>query len=186
MGLGNGNPKNGNKGSNFNYEMRHLTLLSQLKQELENVKAAVNATKDFELNFVRDTGNSDLVIREVTVYDQGTGSYTTMYEDVYGAPYLPMGALEYLDPTAVLNLLYDQFIGSVTVTRVDISGNAAYAIPTNTYNSWELIVTSGTVSDGIITYPEGVWSESAPLNKLLTPGLTLNATGATAYIKLMV
>jgi len=83
-----------------------------------------------------------------------------------------------------LAALNNQYTGGVVVTRVDISGNAAYAIPAGTYSSIQLIVSTGTVSDGTITYPVGVFSETAPLNKTLS-AVTLDATGATAYVKLM-
>lgn len=75
--------------------------------------------------------------------------------------------------------------GTNTVSRVDISANASYAIPGNTYTAWQLIIVSGSVTDGTIVYPEGVYTEEAKNNKLINPGCTLNATGAVAYVKLM-
>lgn len=80
--------------------------------------------------------------------------------------------------------LLAEYSGSNVITRVNISGNAAYAVPGGTYTSIQLIVTSGTVSDGTITYPEGVFNENAKLNKTLN-GVTFDASGATAFVKLM-
>ena len=85
---------------------------------------------------------------------------------------------------ATLLLINNQFGGSPVITRVDISGNGAYVIPGGSYFSIELIVTAGSVSDGVIPYEEG-FIETAPIKGATHPGITLDATGATAYVKLM-
>jgi hypothetical protein len=71
------------------------------------------ASQDIEILLVRDTGNSDLVVQQIREYDQGTGAWTTRYEKVDGSPYTPpelVGPLEYLDPSAVLNLVLAELV----------------------------------------------------------------------------
>jgi hypothetical protein len=86
---------------------------------------------------------------------------------------------------ATLTLLNGQFAGTPSIVRVDISGNGAYVVPASTYNSVQLIVVSSTVSDGTIIYPAGTFEETVPIKGATHPGVTFNATGATAYVKLM-
>lgn len=68
------------------------------------------ASQDIEILLVRDTGNADQVIQQIREYDQGTGVWNTRYEDVTGATYVPVGPLEYLDPSAVLNLILTELL----------------------------------------------------------------------------
>lgn len=86
---------------------------------------------------------------------------------------------------ATLTLLNGQFAGTPSIVRVDISGNAAYVVPAATYNSVQLIVAANTVSDGTITHPVGAFEETVPIKGATHPGVTFDATGATAYVKLM-
>jgi hypothetical protein len=117
MGLGNGNPKSGGKGSNFNFEFRNLRLLGQISNALSAalpappgglatettlvsvLNAIVAADQDIEILLVRDTGNGDQVVQQITNYETGTPVVT--YKDVNGNVYVPVGPLEYLDPSAV-------------------------------------------------------------------------------------
>lgn len=84
-----------------------------------------------------------------------------------------------------LALINGQFAGAPTIGRVDISGNAAYVIPGGTYFSIELYVVDGSVSDGVIPHEEGKHIETTPIKGATHPGVTFDATGATAYVKLM-
>lgn len=159
---------------------------------LNAVLAAVQQHQEYEFLLVRDPGNSDLVVRQVIEYDEQTNTFSYSYEEIDGTPYVPIGSPVYVDYTSLLNLILTklndidaQFTGDITgLTTVDISGDNSYDIPQ--CNSWELVVTAGTVTDGVIVYPEGVWSSSAPL-KTTFPALSTNldATGATAFIRLI-
>lgn len=68
------------------------------------------ASQDIEILLVRDTGNADKVVQQIREYDQGTGTWVTRYEDVDGTAYVPVGPLEYLDPSAVLNLMLTELL----------------------------------------------------------------------------
>jgi predicted nucleic acid-binding Zn-ribbon protein len=86
---------------------------------------------------------------------------------------------------ATLLLINGQFSGTPTTVRVDISGNGAYVVPAGTYFSMQLYVKSGSVSDGVIPHDIGLFVETAPIKGATIPTVTLNATGAVAYVKLM-
>ena len=72
---------------------------------LISILNATVAHQDMEILLVRDTGNGDLVVQQIREYDETTQTWTTSYTDVSGAPYVPVGPLEYLDASAVLNLI---------------------------------------------------------------------------------
>lgn len=120
-GLGNqgGGMNSGNKGSNHNYEHRHLLALGEQLQALgllateatlTSVLNAIVAHQDMEILLVRDTGNGDVVVQQVREYDETTQTWSTVYQDVNGAPYVPTGPLAYLDPSAVLNLILTELL----------------------------------------------------------------------------
>lgn len=70
----------------------------------------------------------------------------------------------------------------VSNPNVDIS-TSTYTVDGGVYNSIQLIVVSGTVTQGNIKYPPGVYSKSAKDGYLL-PELEYVATGE-AYLDLM-
>lgn len=70
------------------------------------LNAIVAADQDIEILLVRDTGNNDEVVQQITDYQ--TGTPVVSYKDVDGAVYVPVGPLEYLDPSGVLNLILTQ------------------------------------------------------------------------------
>lgn len=121
MGLGNGNAKQGDRGSNHNFEHRQLVALGQLITGSSTAGLATEATlisvlnaiisspQDVEILLVRDTGNSDEVVQQITDYSGG-GAPVVTYKDVNGAPYVPVGPLEYLDPSAILNLMLTELL----------------------------------------------------------------------------
>ena len=136
MGLGNGNPKSGNQGSNFNFELRNLQLLGRLAAALplppgslateatliSVLNAIVASDQDIEILLVRDTGNGDIVLQQITDYQTGVPVVT--YKDVNGNVVVPVGPLEYLDPSAVLNLILTQMTALNAKVIVDDDDNA--------------------------------------------------------------
>lgn len=64
---------------------------------------ALSATKDIEVLLVRDKGNNNIIVKQVTNFTEANP--TTIYTDVNGAIYTPVGPLEYLDSSSILNLL---------------------------------------------------------------------------------
>lgn len=71
---------------------------------LNILNAIVASGQDVEVLLVRDTGDSDKVLQQITDYITST----TIYKDVNGNVVVPVGPLEYLDPSAVLNLILTQ------------------------------------------------------------------------------
>ena len=127
MGLGNGNPNYGNKGSNFNFELRNLQLLGQIAAAIPSppaglategtlisvLNAIVASDQDIEVLLVRDQapGNGDPVLKQVTNYQTGVPVIT--YENVDGTTYVPTPNppnYVYLDPSAVLNLMLAELL----------------------------------------------------------------------------
>jgi hypothetical protein len=71
---------------------------------LNILNAIVASGQDVEVLLVRDTGDSNKVLQQITDYITST----TIYKDVNGNVVVPVGPLEYLDPSAVLNLILTQ------------------------------------------------------------------------------
>jgi len=130
MGLGNGNSKSGNKGSNHSFEHRILLAMGEViaasggappppggfsteATQLLVLNAIANNDKDFEILLVRDNGNGGEVVQQIT----DLVNNTTTYKDVNGAAYVPVGPLEYLDPAAVLNLMLTELTSITTNTQ---------------------------------------------------------------------
>ena len=70
------------------------------------LNAIVASDQDIEILLVRDTGDSNKVLQQVTNYE--TGTPTVSYKDVNGTVVTPIGPIEYLDASAVLNLILTQ------------------------------------------------------------------------------
>lgn len=117
---------------------------------------ALSTSQDFEILLVRDTGNSDLVVKQVTSYDANTpGTPVITYETVAGAAYTPIGALEYLDPSSVMNLVLTEL---QTLNLVDFSTETTLAeVRDNTSDALggqgtEYIFGTGVVSGKVYKY----------------------------------
>lgn len=77
--------------------------------------ATIAGDQDIEILLVRDKGNADLVVQQITNYE--TGTPVISYKDVNGNPYVPVGPLEYLDPSAVMNLILTAIQAQGTVPQ---------------------------------------------------------------------
>ena len=167
MGLGNGNSKTGDKGSNYSYELKSLqglqqslTLLATLATEgtlISVLNAIVASDQDIEILLVRDeaVGNGDPILKQVTNYETGVPVIT--YENVDGTTYVPspnpIPKYVYLDPSAVLNLMLAELIDQgLTLDSIEVT----------TANTLIELLDQGVSLDG--------------LNSLIT---TLNSTVAT-------
>lgn len=143
MSLGNGNPKEGDKGSNFNYELKVLQGLQCTCDQLKNIDAntddvefiltsiltTLQASTEYEAKFVVDTCNSDTVYLEVRVWNPDTSTWgpVTYYLPGSTTPVIPPGAatpgcLVYADPSAVLALILGAIeTGNETLIRIQDS-----------------------------------------------------------------
>lgn len=71
--------------------------------------------KDYEVKFVKDTGNGNLIVREVVIYNQTTSTFDVpIYYDAAGAVYALIGAPLYVDTEASLLAILNE-ISSATV-----------------------------------------------------------------------
>ena len=156
MSLGNGKAKNGDKGSNFSYEIKSLLQLANISSiagtlategTLINVLNAIsNSDQDIEVLLVRDeaVGNGDPVLKQVTNWELGVPTIT--YENVDGTPYVPspnpVPVYVYLDPSAVLNLMLAELLDQgLTLDNIDLT----------TANTLIELIDQGLSLDGIET-----------------------------------
>jgi len=221
MGLGNGNPKSGDKGSNYSYQLRNLRSLGELISSVKSgtaplateatlisvLNAIVASDQDIEILLVRDTGNADQVVQQITNYE--TGTPVVSYKDVDGNPYVPVGPLEYLDPSAVLNLMLTELI-AINANTAGGGGGATEAtlllVETNTAAVATALVSSSTTGAGTIpalskaatifidgtggevngvVRPDG-WSQSFEFNNDTLPAIPYDGNGsATMYVDIL-
>ena len=143
MSLGNGNPKEGDKGSNFNYELKVLQGLQCTCDQLKIIDAntddvefilssiltTLQASTEYEAKFTVDTCNGDTVYLEVRVWNPDTSTWgpITYYLPGSTTPVVPPGAatpgcLVYADPSAVLALILGAIeAGNETLTKIETS-----------------------------------------------------------------
>jgi len=143
MSLGNGNPKEGDKGSNFNYELKVLQGLQCTCDQLKIIDAntddvefilssiltTLQASTEYEAKFTVDTCNSDTVYLEVRVWNPDTSTWgpITYYLPGSTTPVVPPGAatpgcLVYADPSAVLALILGAIqAGNAILTDIETS-----------------------------------------------------------------
>jgi hypothetical protein len=125
MSKGN-NKTYGQKGNNHPYQFNVLVALGEIIAATEAavppqgglateatlisvLNAIVSSPQDVEILLVRDTGNANVVVQQITDYSGG-GAPVVTYKDVNGTAYVPVGPLEYLDPAAVMNLVLAELI----------------------------------------------------------------------------
>jgi hypothetical protein len=232
MGLGNGNPKSGNKGSNYAYELKTVRALSEIISSIKTLNpsgggvpgvplatestlisvlnAIVASDQDIEILLVRDTGNADQVVQQITNYQTGVPVVT--YQDVDGNPYVPVGPLEYLDPSAVMNLMLTELIainantagggsGATEATQllvktatqasapkpntlVSVKTTLAGLIPLGSKAATIYIEGPGGQVNSVIR-PDG-WSQSFEFNNDTLPAITFNGNNtATMYVDIL-
>jgi hypothetical protein len=104
------------------------------------------ASQDIEILLVADDGNGGQIVQQIREYDQGTGVWTTRYEDVNGVAYVPVGPLRYLDASAVLNLILTELLDQGL--SLDTLVTVLNQVQTNTLNTVnELTTANVTLND---------------------------------------
>ncbi len=71
------------------------------------LNAIVASDQDIEILLVRDTVTL-IVYQQITNYETGVPVVT--YKDVNGTPFVPVNPMEYLDPSAVMNLVLTELL----------------------------------------------------------------------------
>lgn len=146
--LGNGNPKYGDKGSNFKYELSVLQLLELIstaipaaaccptaatEATLVQVLSALQNGKEFEQNLVIDLGGVGCpsacpTYLQVRIYNTETHTFDPpVYFNASGASVVPVGPLELVNPQLVLNNILTQVSSINTKTPVlgqDVMANS--------------------------------------------------------------
>lgn len=136
MGLGNRKATAKNKGSNFNYEHRHLQLLGVISNSLGGGSGPALATEttlqsvlgtltslfaeqrlDFEVKCIQDA-NGDKYLMRIS-WDDASNAYTVDYIDGTGAVVTPVGAIEICSPDVLLQaILTEMQAANVTLNTV--------------------------------------------------------------------
>lgn len=170
--LGNGNPKYGDKGSNFNYELSVLKLLELIsiaipaaaccptdatEATLQQVLAAIQSGQEYEQNLVIDQGGVGCPANcptylQIRIWNSVTHTFDPpIYYDASGAVVVPVGPLELVNPQYVLENILTQVTTSNT-TLTNIKSDTANLVPVNTVPGF----TSDTSSVVATPVPTGV------------------------------
>jgi len=149
--------------------------------------ATVAADQDFEVLLVRDTVTL-LVYKQITNWDEGVPVIT--YEDVNGNPFTPVNPMEYLDPSAITNLMLTELIAINANTieeptaLVSSSTTAGGTIPAGSKAATIFIDGPGGQINTVIR-PDG-WSQTFEFNNDTLPDITYNGNGtATMYVDIL-
>ena len=155
---------------------------------LDILNAIATNNQDFEVLLVRDTGNADQIVQQIT--DWTTGTPTISYKDVNGNPYVPVGPLEYLDSSAVLNLMLTELIAINENTEEDptvltsSSTTGAGTIPAGSKAATIYIDGAGGSINSVVR-PDG-WSQTFEFNNDTLPAINYNGNStATMYVDIL-
>lgn len=75
---------------------------------IQVLNAIATNNQDFEIMLVSDTGDSNVVVQQITDWTGGTPSVS--YKKVDGSVHVAVGPLEYLDPSAVMQLVLTELL----------------------------------------------------------------------------
>lgn len=139
-----------------------LSILEGLQQIANNTQgnsallgsllSAIKAHQEMEIILVRDTGNSDVIVAQINEYDEETDTWSTSYQNPDGTAYTITGPLEYMDASAVLNLILTELLDQGTGIDSLVTDIAAMLSDTD-----------------ILSTPEGNVAKS--ILRVTTPGL---------------
>lgn len=98
---------------------------------LQGVLASLNNGKEFETVLVKDLGNSNLIVRQVITFDTDSNTFNLpIYYTIAGVLYSPLGVLEYIDNSLLLQNILTQITSvnrSPIISESIVNGNT----PTN-------------------------------------------------------
>jgi hypothetical protein len=110
MALGNGNPKQGDKGSNWSYEFKSLTQLKNIKDAIDELIVLTGTDQDYEAKLVIDQDGAGETWLEVRIWNPDTQTWetpeyarpgdNTFYQ--LGDPGGPIAPLVYINPNTFL------------------------------------------------------------------------------------
>jgi hypothetical protein len=98
-----------------------ISLATTANAALNSILSSLNSSQDIEILLVRDVGDGNIVVQQIREYDIDSGSFLPpTYQKVDGSVHTVVGPLEYLDPSAVLNLILSELQGTLDV---DVTAN---------------------------------------------------------------
>jgi len=199
MSKGNGNPKHGDKGSNFNFERANLGSLKKILDAIAGagipsptglateatmlsiLSALDDSTQDAEIMLVRDTGDSDDVVQQITTWDDGVAVVT--YKKVDGSTHSVVGPMEYIDLSAALTLIYGE-LAAGTVTHTSVVATTASSVPIGSLRGSVFNAGDAAGTWNGISLPAGMgmpWGEVG--NRDTYAAITYDGTGTSLIIE---
>jgi hypothetical protein len=162
--LGNGNPKYGDKGSNFKYELSVLQLLEVIsiaipaaaccptaatEATLQQVLAAIQSGQEYEQNLVVDQGGVGCPANcptylQIRIWNSVTHTFDPpIYYDASGAVVVPVGPLALVNPQFVLeNILAQVTASNVLLTDIELNTSPVNTVPGFTIDTTSIIATA--------------------------------------------
>ena len=131
MALGNGNPKQGDKGSNWSYEFKSLTQLKNIKDAIDALITLTGTAQDYEAKIVVDAAGD--VWQEVRIYNPDTETWEAPIYYAAGSNALgtPVAPLQYLTkvilPSGTQTPIVDKQIGVNSAIANNLFYSAAVA-----------------------------------------------------------
>ena len=84
---------------------------------LSSLLSELQKGKDYEVKLVKDTGAGNLIVKEVVLWNQTSGTFDApIYYDAAGSVYVPVGAILYVDTEAAIIALLNEVANSVQRT----------------------------------------------------------------------
>jgi hypothetical protein len=192
MGLGNGNAKQGDRGSNHNFEHRQLLTLGSIaafvgggatEATLQLVLAAIQNGSEFEARLVEDSDAPAVTWLEVRTWNTSLGTwnppvYYPPGSNTPGAPVLPV---VYINNSSVLATIASNTADNATETTLALI-NAKLASLGQTNNAGSMPVTLSTEQEAMIDGIEALLTTIDADTSNLDVALSTVATEATLLI----
>lgn len=128
MALGNGNPKNGDKGSNWSYEFKSLTQLKNIKDAVDALAAIAASSQDYEAKIVVDAAGD--TFQEVRIYNPDTGTWESpiYYKAGETVTSTPVAPITYLTKVILPTGTQTPIVNKETGTNTTIADNLFYSV----------------------------------------------------------
>lgn len=128
-----------------------ITLATSMNGTLTSMLSSLNASQDLEILLVRDTGDSDVVVQQIREYDIDTGAFAApIYQKVDGTTHTVIGPLEYLDASAVLNLILTELMLKADLTETQPVSATSLPLPTGAATEATLAIVETNTDYGTV------------------------------------
>jgi hypothetical protein len=128
MALGNGNPKQGDKGSNWSYQFKSLTQLKNIKDAIDALTSVTGSAQDYEAKIVMDAAGD--TFQEVRIYNPDTATWETpiYYKAGETTTSTPVAPITYLTKVILPTGTQTPIVNKETGTNTTIADNLFYSV----------------------------------------------------------